>query len=111
MMAGDFRRKTIVENNGGTVGVGVDPGQGGGGAFVVEFNIARIDDAAFFGVAFEVGAEARGAEGRPRARGADRERERYQVRAGIGPCRLALTSSSVASSSATILPKLLGYTP
>ena len=62
-MAGDFGRKTIVENNGGTVGVGVDPGQGGGGAFVVEFNIARIDDAAFFGVAFEVGAEARGTEG------------------------------------------------
>ena len=110
-MAGDFGRETIVENDGGTVGVGVDPGQGGGGAFVVEFNIARIDDAAFFGVAFEVGAVARGAEGRPRAHGADRERGRDQVRAGIGPCRLALTSSSVALSSATMLPKLLGYTP
>ncbi len=79
VMAGDFGRETIVENDGGTVGVAVDPGQGGGGAFVVEFNIARIDDAAFFGVAFEVGAEARGAEGQPRARGADRERERDQV--------------------------------
>ena len=110
-MAGDFGRETIVENDGGTIGVGIDPGQGGGGAFVVEFNIARIDDAAFFGVAFEVGAKARGAEGRPRARGADRERERDQVRAEIGPCRLALTSSLVASSSATMLPKLLGYTP
>jgi hypothetical protein len=26
VMAGDFGHKTIVENNGGTVGVGVDPG-------------------------------------------------------------------------------------
>jgi hypothetical protein len=110
-MAGDFGRETIVENDGGTVGVGADPGQGGGGAFVVELNIARIDDAAFFGVAFEDGAEARGAEGQPRARGADRERERDQVRAGIGSSRLALTSSLVASSSATMLPKFLGYTP
>jgi hypothetical protein len=47
VMAKDFGRKTIVENNGGTIGVGVGPGQGGGGAFVVEFNIARIDDTAF----------------------------------------------------------------
>ncbi len=62
VMVGYFGRKTIVENDGGTVGVGVDPGQGGGRAFVVEFNIARIDDAAFFGVAFEVVAAARGAE-------------------------------------------------
>ncbi len=44
-MEGDFGRKTISENDGGTVGVVVE---GGGGAFVVEFNIARIDDAAFF---------------------------------------------------------------
>ena len=44
-MEGDFGRETISENNGGTVGVVV---KGGGGAFVVEFNIARIDDAAFF---------------------------------------------------------------
>ena len=78
-MAEDFGRETIVENNGGTVGVGIDPGQGGGGAFVVEFKIARIDDAAFFGVAFDVGAEARGAEGRPRARGAEREWEQDRV--------------------------------
>ncbi len=63
VMAGDFGHEMIVENNGVTIGVGVDPGQGGGGAFVVEFNIARIDDAAFFGVAFEVGAVAQGAEG------------------------------------------------
>ncbi len=111
VMAGDFGRETIVENDGGTVGVGVDPGQGGGGAFVMEFNIGRIDDAAFFGLAFEAVATAWGAEVRPRARGADRERERDQVRAGIGPCRLALTSSSVASSLVTMLPKLLGYTP
>ena len=107
-MEGDFGRETISENDGGTVGVDV---KGGGGAFVVEFNIARIDDAAFFGVAFEVVAAARGAEIRPRARGADREWERDRVRVGIGPCRLALTSSSVASSPATMLPKLLGYTP
>ncbi len=48
VMAGDFGRETIAENNGGTVGVDVNPGQGSGGAFVVKFNIARIDDAAFF---------------------------------------------------------------
>jgi hypothetical protein len=112
-MAGDFGREAIAENDGGTVGVGVDPAQGGGGAFVVEFNIARIDDAAFFGVAFEVVAVAasRGAEVRPRARGADWERKRDQVCVGMGPCRLALTSSSVAASPATMLPKLLGYAP
>jgi hypothetical protein len=79
VMARDFGRETIVENNGGTVGVGINPGQGGGGAFVVEFNIARIDEAPFFGVAFDVGAEAWGAEGRPRAHGADQEREQDQV--------------------------------
>ena len=72
-MGGDFRCETILENDGGTVGVVVE---GGGGAFVVEFNIARIDDAAFFCVAFGVVAASRGAEVRPRARGADRERER-----------------------------------
>ncbi len=44
-MEGDFERKTISENNGGTVGVVIE---GGGGAFAVQFNIARIDDAAFF---------------------------------------------------------------
>ncbi len=58
-MEGDFGRETILENDGGTVGVVV---QGGGGAFVVEFNIARIDDAAFFCVAFGVLAASRGAE-------------------------------------------------
>ncbi len=107
-MGGDFGRKPISENNGGTAGVVVE---GGGGAFVVEFNIARIDDAAFFCVALGVVAASRGAEVRPRARGADPERERDQVRVGIGPCRLELPSSSVAASPATMLPKLLGYTP
>ena len=84
VMARDFGHEIIVKNNGGTVGVGNNPGRGGGGAFMVEFNIARIDDAAFFGVAFDVGAEARGAEGRPRARGADWERERDRVQGGAG---------------------------
>ncbi len=107
-MEGDFGRKTISENDGGTVGVVVE---GGGGAFVVEFNIARIDDAAFFCVAFGVVAASRGAEVRPQARGADREGERDQVCVGISPCRLALTSSSAAASPATMLLKLLGYTP
>ncbi len=80
VMAGDFGRKTIVENDGGTVGVGDNPGRGDGGAFMVEFNIARIDDTAFFGVAFDVGAEARGAWGRsgagagPSARGGGSKR-------------------------------------
>ncbi len=104
-MEGNFGRKTISENDGGTVGVDIE---GGGGAFVVEFNIASIDDAAFFCVAFGVVAASRGAEVRPRARGADQERERDQVCVGIDPCRLALTSSLVAASPATMLPKLLG---
>ena len=44
-MGGDFGRETISENNGGVAGVVVE---GGGGALAVEFNMARIDDAAFF---------------------------------------------------------------
>jgi hypothetical protein len=106
-MGGDFGRETISENNGGIAGVVVE---GGGGAFAVEFNMARINDAAFFCVAFGVVAASRGAEVQPRARVADRERERERdrVRVGIGPCRLELTSSSVAASPATMLPKLLG---
>jgi hypothetical protein len=120
-MGGDFGRETISENNGGVAGVVVE---GGGGALAVEFNMARIDDAAFFSVAlqglmmrpffsvaFGVVAASRGAEVRPRARVADRERERDQVRVGIGPCLLVLTSSSVAASPATMLPKSMGYTP
>ena len=107
-MGGDFGRETISENNGGVAGVVVE---GGGGALAVEFNMARIDDAAFFSVAFGVVAASRGAEVRPRARMADRERERDRVRVGIGPCLLELTSSSVAASPATMLPKLMGYTP
>ncbi len=107
-MGGDFGRETISENNGGVVGVVVE---GGGGALAVEFNMARIDDAAFFSVAFGVVAASRGAEVRPRERMADREQERDRVRVGIGPCLLVLTSSSVAASPATMLPKLIGYTP
>ena len=44
-MGGDFGRETISENNGGGAGVVV---KGGGGALAVEFNMARIDDVAFF---------------------------------------------------------------
>ena len=83
----------IVENKGGAGGVAGEPCLGGG-AFVAEFSIARIDCWPTI-VDF---AAARGAAGRPQACGADRERERDQVRAGIDPCRLALISSSVASS-------------
>ena len=71
-MVWEFVHDAIVENNGGTVGVGVNPCQGGVGAFVVEFNIASID----FCVAFEVIAVARGAAGCPQTREADREWER-----------------------------------
>jgi hypothetical protein len=78
-----------------------------GGTFVAEFSIARINCWPTF-VDF---VAVRGAAGCPRARGADRERERDQVQAGIGPCQLALTSSLVVSSSAAMLPKLLGYMP
>ncbi len=107
-MGGDFGCETISENNGGVAGVVVE---GGGGALAVEFNMARIDDAAFFSVAFGVVAASRGAEVRPGACMADRERERDQVCVGIGPCLLELTSSSVAASPGTMLPKLMGYTP
>ena len=85
--------------------------EGGGGALAVEFKMARIDDAAFFSVAFGVVPDSRGAEVRPRPRVADRERERDRVRVGIGPCLLVLTSSSVAASPATMLPNSMGYTP
>ncbi len=44
-MGGDFGRETILENNGGVAGVVV---KGGGGALAVEFNMATIDDVAFF---------------------------------------------------------------
>ena len=104
-MGGDFGRETISENNGGVAGVVVE---GGGGALAVEFNMARIDDVAFFSVAFGVVAASRGAEVRPRARVADRERERDRVCVGIGPCLLVLTTSA---SPATMLPKTMGYTP
>ena len=65
----------IVENNGGAVGMGIKPCQGGGGAFVAEFNIASINCWA----ALEVFTAAWGTAGRPRTRGADREWERDQV--------------------------------
>jgi hypothetical protein len=102
----DFGRETISENDGGVAGVVV---KGGGGAFAVEFKMARIDDAAFFFVAFGVVADSRGAEVRPRPRVADRERERDRV--CIGPRLLVHTSSLVAASLATMLPKSMGYTP
>ena len=44
-MGGDFGHVTILENNGGVVGVVVEEG---GGALAVEFNMARIDDVGFF---------------------------------------------------------------
>ena len=74
---------------------------------MAEFNIAKIDCWA----AFEVFATARGATGRPRMQGADREQERDQVRVGTDTCRLVLTSSSVASLSAAMVQKSLGYKP
>jgi hypothetical protein len=74
---------------------------------MVEFSIARIDCWA----AFEDFAAARGATGCPRARGADQERERERVQVGTGPCQLALPSSSVKSSSAAMVQKMLGYMP
>jgi hypothetical protein len=72
-MVRDFGCKAIMENNGGTKGVGVDPGQevGGGFAFVVEFKMARIDEAAFFGVSLKKVTAARGAVNCPRAREGD----------------------------------------
>ena len=74
-MVGEFVRAAIVKIKGGAGGVAGKPCRGGG-AFVVEFNIAKIDCWA----AFEVFAAARGATpGRPQTRGADRERERDQV--------------------------------
>ncbi len=105
-VVGELFFPAIVENKGGAGGMAGEPCLGGG-TFVAEFSIARIDCWPTF-VDF---VTAWGAAGCPRARGADREWERDQVQAGIGPCRLALTSSSVASSSAAMLPKLLGYTP
>ena len=73
-MVGEFLRIAIVESKGGAGGVAGKLFQGGG-AFVAEFSIARIDCWA----AFEDFAAARGATGCPRARGADQERERDQV--------------------------------
>ena len=103
-MVGEFVSAAIVENKGGAGGVAGKPCRGSG-AFLVEFNIAKIDCWA----AFKDFAAARGATGRPRERGADRERDRVQV--GTGPCRLTLTSSSVASSAAAMVQKLVGYLP
>ena len=73
-MVREFVHAAIVENKGGTGGVGIEPCQGGG-AFVAEFNIARID----CWVAFKVFAATRGATGCLWTRGADRERERDRV--------------------------------
>ncbi len=73
-VVGEFFCAAIVENKGGAGGVAGKPCQGGG-AFVVEFSIARIDCWPTF-VDF---AAARGTAGCPRARGADREREQDRV--------------------------------
>ncbi len=64
----------IVENKGGAEGMAGKPCRGGG-TFVAEFSIARIDCWQTF-VDF---AAARGAAGCPRAPGAHREQERDQV--------------------------------
>ena len=103
-VVGEFFCAAIVENKGGAGGVAGKPCRGGG-AFVTEFSIARIDCWA----AFEDFAAALGATGRPRERGADQERDR--VRVGMGPCRLNFTSSLVASSPAAMVQKLVGYSP
>ena len=99
-MGEDFGREVISENVGGVAGVVV---RGGMIAVAVEFNISKIDAAAF-------GVDRGSLAGiRPRPRVADRERERDRVR--IGPRLLVLTSSLVAVSPATMLPKSMGYTP
>ncbi len=105
-MVGELFFPAIVENKGGAGGMAGEPCLGGG-TFVAELSIARID----CWPTFMDFVAARGAAGCPRAREADREWERDRVRAGIGPCRLALTASLVASSPAAMLPKLLGYMP
>ena len=97
MVGGDFGRNKTSENVGGVAGVVV---RGGMIAFAVEFRISKIDAAAFGVDRGSLGAV------RPRPRVADRERERDRVR--IGPCLLVFTSSLVAASPATMLPKLLG---
>jgi hypothetical protein len=81
VMVRNFGHEATVENNGGTGVVGVDPEQevGGASAFVVEFKMARIDDAAFFGVTLVVVAKARGAVDHPWVHGADQDREQVQV--------------------------------
>ena len=93
----------------------VNPGQGGWGgfAFVVEFNMARIDEAAFFGVAFEVVAVAWGTANCPRAREADQEQERDQVQGGaVAPtCWPTLTSSAVAPALDVMKQTSLRYKP
>lgn len=73
-MVGKLFFPGIVENKGGAGGTTGEPCLRGG-TFVVEFSIARIDCWPIF-VNF---VAARGAAGCPRARGADRERERDQV--------------------------------
>ena len=105
-MVGEFVRAVIVENKGGAKGVAGKSCQGGG-AFVVEFNIARINCWA----SFEVCAAAQVATGHPQTQGTDREQERDQVQVGTDPCRLVLTSSLVVSLLAAMVQKSLGYEP
>jgi hypothetical protein len=74
--------------------------------------MARIKEAAFFGVEFEISAIAQGAANCPLASKADREQERDQVQGGAPPpCWSILTSSAMASASAIIEQKSLGYEP
>ncbi len=73
-VVGGFFCAAIVENKGGAGGVAGKPCHRGG-VFVAEFSIARIDCWSTF-VDFSA---ARGTAGRPRARGADREREPDRV--------------------------------
>ncbi len=102
VVVGELFSPAIVENKGGAGGMAGEPCLRGG-TFVAKFSIARIDCWPTF-VDF---VAARGAAGCPQVRGADRERERDRVQAGIGPCRLALTSSSVASSLAAMFWSVL----
>ncbi len=73
-MGGELFFPAIVENKGGAGGMAGESCLGGG-TFLAEFSISRINCWPTF-VDF---VAAQGAAGRPRARRADQERERDQV--------------------------------